>query len=151
MPLVFKTIDKYIRRKKKKSTYCMVFNKVYNEAHFLEKMPYEDINSYKKKNYTDNVAREEFLQFMKERFPNTNLVKIIYKVDLEYLIYPYTGTIIVDCEKDDEVYNAICAKYEDSNGNYISNNAVFWLFEYHADIKKVSKENIYFDGAFLPF
>ena len=70
MPLVFKTIDKYIRRKKKKSTYCMVFNKVYNEAHFLEKMPYEDINSYKKKNYTDNVAREEFLQFMKGRFPN---------------------------------------------------------------------------------
>jgi hypothetical protein len=49
MPLVFKTIDKYIRRKKKKSTYCMVFNKVYNEAHFLEKLPYEDINSYMKK------------------------------------------------------------------------------------------------------
>ena len=66
----------------------------------------------------------------------------IYQVICErYLtqFYPasefLTTTIVIDCEKDDEVYNAICKKYEDELGNPLSKDAVFWSVSYEIALK----------------
>lgn len=72
---------------------------------------------------------------MQTNFPNTKLTEVFDSVSIGYLIYPYLGTIAIDCEEGDEVYNAICSKYEDSNGNYISNNAVFLVITYKVALK----------------
>ena len=140
MPQILKTIEDYVVNDRKRDTYFMVFNKVYNDIHAFNKEP--EINSleeiftgYLNEKFTDNKARDEFLQFMKKKFPNTKLIEVFDLVDSSYMTYPYLGTIAIDCEENDEVYNAICKKYEDSNGTALSNNAVFWVITYDMALK----------------
>ena len=147
MPQILKTIEEYVVNDRKRDTFFMVFNTVYNDIHAFNKEP--EINSldgiftsYLNKEFTDNKARDEFLQFMQKEFPNTKLIEVLDSVSSGYLTYPYLGTIAVDCEENDEVYKAICKKYEDSSGMALSNNAVFWVVSYDIALKfyKESKE-----------
>ena len=140
MPQILKTIEEYVVETRKRDTFFMVFNTVYNDIHAFNKEP--EINSldgictgYLNKEFTDNKARDEFLQFMQKYFPNTELIEVFDLVDSSYLTYPYLGTIAIDCEENDEVYNAICKKYEDSKGMAFSNNAVFWVITYDMALK----------------
>lgn len=136
MPQILKTIEDYVVNDRKKDTYFMVFNTVYNDIHAFNKEPENGIfTGYLNKEFTDNKVRDEFLQFMQKEFPNTKLIEVFDLVDSSYLTYPYLGSIAVDCEENDEVYNAICKKYEDSNGMALSNNAVFWVISYEIALK----------------
>jgi effector-binding domain-containing protein len=144
MPQILKTIEDYVVKDRKKDTFFMVFNTVYNDIHAFNKEP--EINSldeiftgYLNEKFTDNKARDEFLQFMKKEFPNTKLIEVFDLVDSSYLTYPYLGSIAVDCEEKDDVYNAICKKYEDSEGIVVSNNAVFWMITYDMALKFFKK------------
>ena len=83
----------------------------------------------------NNIARDEFINFMKDNFPNTKLEDVFDMVSPGYMVYPYLGTIAIDCERDDEVYNAICKKYEDKLGNPLSKDAVFWSVSYEIALK----------------
>ena len=140
MPQILKTIEEYVVNDRKRDTFFMVFNTVYNDIHAFNKEP--EINSldgiftsYLNKEFTDNKARDEFLQFMQKEFPNTKLIEVLDSVSSGYLTYPYLGTIAIDCEENDEVYNAICKKYEDSKGMALSNNAVSWVISYEIALK----------------
>lgn len=140
MPQILKTIEEYVVNDRKRDTFFMVFNTVYNDIHAFKKEP--EINSlegiftsYLNKEFTDNKARNEFLQFMQKEFPNTKLIEVFDLVDSSYMTYPYLGSIAIDCEENDEVYNAICKKYEDSKGIALSNNAVFWVITYDMALK----------------
>ena len=72
---------------------------------------------------------------MKENFPNTKLVEVFDFVSAGYMVYPYLGTIAIDCEEKDEVYNALCKKYEDETGMPKSNSAIFWAISYEVALK----------------
>lgn len=136
MPQILKTIEEYVVETRKRDTFFMVFNTVYNDIHAFNKEPDNGIfTGYLNKEFTDNKARDEFLQFMKKDFPDTTLIEVFDSVSSSYLTYPYLGTIAVDCEENDEVYNAICKKYEDSKGMALSNNAVFWVISYEIALK----------------
>ena len=144
MPQILKTIEEYVVNDRKRDTFFMVFNTVYNDIHAFNKEP--EINSldgiftsYLNKEFTDNKARDEFLQFMQKEFPNTKLIEVLDSVSSGYLTYPYLGTIAVDCEENDEVFNSICKKYEDSEGMPLSNNAVFWVISYDIALKSYKK------------
>lgn len=144
MPQILKTIEEYVVNDRKRDTFFMVFNTVYNDIHAFNKEP--EINSldgiftsYLNKEFTDNKARDEFLQFMQKEFPNTKLIEVLDSVSSGYLTYPYLGTIAVDCEENDEVFNSICKKYEDSEGMALSNNAVFWVITYDMALKSYKK------------
>ena len=140
MPQILKTIEDYVVNDRKKDTYFMVFNTVYNDIHAFNKEPENGIFTvYLNKEFTDNKTRNEFLEFMQKDFPNTKLIEVFDLVDSSYLTYPYLGSIAVDCEENDEVYNAICKKYEDSNGMALSNNAVFWVITYDMALKSYKK------------
>ena len=151
MPQILKTIDEYVVEDRKRETYFMVFNTVYNDIHAFQKEPetdnLEDIfTGYLNKKYTDNVARDEFLKFMKENFPNTKLVEVFDFVAAGYMMYPYLGTIAIDCEENDEVYNALCKKYEDEDGRPKSNKAVFWALSYELALKSYNERKEFWDA-----
>jgi hypothetical protein len=140
MPKILKTLAEYVVETKKRDTFFMVFNTVYNDIHAFNKEPEIDslkeiFTGYLNKKFTDNKARDEFLQFMQKEFQNTKLIEVFDLVDSSYLTYPYLGSIAVDCEENDEVFMAICKKYEDSNGMALSNNAVFWVITYDMALK----------------
>ena len=140
MPKILKTLAEYVVETKKRDTFFMVFNTVYNDIHAFNKEPEIDslkeiFTGYLNEKFTDNKARDEFLQFMKKEFPNTKLIEVFDLVDSSYMTYPYLGTIAIDCEENDEVYNAICKKYEDLKGMALSNNAVFWVISYEIALK----------------
>ncbi len=151
MPQILKTIDEYTAIDRKRETYFMVFNTVYNDIHAFQKEPetdnLEDIfTGYLNKKYTDNVARDEFLKFMKENFHNTKLVEVFDFVAAGYMMYPYLGTIAIDCEEKDEVYNALCKKYEDEDGRPKSNKAVFWALSYELALKSYNERKEFWDA-----
>jgi hypothetical protein len=136
MPQILKTIEEYVVETRKRDTFFMVFNTVYNDIHAFTKEPENGIfTGYLNKEFTDNKARDEFLEFMQKEFPNTKLIEVFDLVDSSYMTYPYLGTIAIDCEENDEVYNAICKKYEDLKGMALSNNAVFWVISYEIALK----------------
>ena len=156
MPIALYTIEEYIVKERKRDTYWLVFNTVYNDIHAFKKEPTvnEDGSiNYLEKEFTDYKAREEFLEFMKINFPQTKILDVFDLVSASYLIYPYLGSIAIDCEKDDEVFMALSEKYgkpvlvdynkDDElsinlSGNYegtISNNSVFFELNYENALK----------------
>lgn len=147
MPKILKTLAQYVVETRKRDTFYMVFNTVYNDIFVFNREPESDeFMSYIDKDKVDNIAREEFIKFMQKNFPNTKLIEVFDLVDSSYLTYPYLGTLAVDCEENDEVYNAICKKYEDSKGVALSNNAVFWAISYDFALKSYEKSKKAWDN-----
>ena len=85
--------------------------------------------------FVDNQARDEFLQFMQTKFPNTKLIEVLDLIGASYKNCPYLGSIVVDCEKDDNVFLALSKKYGNPYEGVISNNAVFWVLDYENALK----------------
>ena len=142
MPRLLKTLTAYVATIRKRETYFMVFNTVYNDIYAFgneQNSAENGIFGYLNKKYVNNIARDEFINFMKDNFPNVKLEEVFDMVSLGYMVYPYLGTIVIDCEKDDEVYNAICKKYEDELGNPLSKDAVFWSISYEIALKNYNE------------
>ena len=141
MPRLLKTLSQYAVERKKDETHFMVFNTVYNDIYAFKKETSSEENieegifGYLNKKYVNHAARNQFLKFMKDNFPNVKLVEVFDMVSPGYLVYPYLGTIAIDCEENDEVYNAICEKYEDESGFPLSKDAVFWSVSYEIALK----------------
>ena len=142
MPRLLKTLTEYVATIRKRETYFMVFNTVYNDIYAFgneQNSAENGIFGYLNKKYVNNIARDEFINFMKDNFPNVKLEEVFDMVSPGYMVYPYLGTIAIDCERDDEVYNAICKKYEDELGNPLSKDAVFWSVSYEIALKNYNE------------
>lgn len=151
MPIALYTIEEYVVKERKRDTYWLVFNTVYNDIHAFKKEPTvnEDGSiNYLEKEFTDYKAREEFLEFMKINFPQTKILDVFDLVSASYLIYPYLGSIAIDCEKDDEVFTALSEKYGNPYQDAISNNAVFWVLDYENALKFHNERMEVIEGEF---
>ena len=151
MPIALYTIEEYVVKERKSDTYWLVFNTVYNDIHAFKKEPTvnEDGSiNYLEKKFTDYKAREEFLEFMKINFPQTKILDVFDLVSASYLIYPYLGSIAIDCEKDDEVFVALSEKYGNPYQDAISNNAVFWVLDYENALKSHNERMEVIEGEF---
>lgn len=151
MAQIIYTIDEYIVKERKRDTYWLVFNTVYNDVHAFKKKLQrneDDTSSYLSEKFTDNEAREEFLDFMKSNFPQTKIIKVFDLVNAGYLIYPYLGSMAIDCEKDDEVFIALSQKYGNPYDNAIKNNAVFWVLDYENAKKFHDERNEILEAEF---
>ena len=133
MPQMLYTIEEYIAEHRKQDSVWMVFNTRYNELHALHIKPEEDefgiCPSYDK-TFTGNEARQVFLDFMKEQFPQVPLVKVFDMVGLGWIEWPYLGSIAIDADIGSDVYNALCEKYGDAYEDPISTNQVLWVMKY---------------------
>ena len=151
MPIALYTIEEYVAKERKRDTYWLVFNTVYNDIHAFKMKPTvnEDGSiNYLEKKFTDYKAREEFLEFMKTNFPQTKILDVFDLVSSSYLIYPYLGSIAVDCEKDDEVFTALSEKYGNPYEDAISNNAVFWVLDYENALAFYNERKEVLEGEF---
>lgn len=151
MPIALYTIEEYVVKERKRDTFWLVFNTVYNDIHAFKKEPTMNENgtsNYLKKEFTDYKAREEFLEFMRNNFPKTKILDVFDLVSTSYLIYPYLGSIAIDCEKGDEVYNALCKKYEDETEMPKSNSAVFGSITYELALKFYNERTKVIEGEF---
>ena len=126
MPIVLPTIEEYTVSIDKMS-FWLCFNEVYNRFYIhKERTKGESVFDEK---HIDNEAREEFLQFMDTHFPQAKLTPVFDLVSVGYLEYPYLGSIAVDYDENDEIYKALCEKYEDENAHPKSLNTVFYCMD----------------------
>lgn len=136
------TIDEYIADHRKKDTIWMVFNTRYNEIHLFDQYPTneDDLRPYVKE-LTDEVARQEFLDFMQMNFPLTKLVNVFDLVSKTWIEWPYLGSIAIDADIGSDVYKALCAKYGDAYEDPISTNQALWVMGYE-EAREIHQEKI---------
>lgn len=147
MAVALKTIEEYTLKRGKRS-FWMNFNVAYNEIRaFGNTKNYQNMFDVDKK-HTDNQAREEFLNFMQESFPNTKLEYIFDPWGSGWLEFPYLGSIAIDCDEGDEVYEAIDQRYGDEKGDPRSANAVFWYMDLEVAQKIQKERDEDFEGEF---
>ncbi len=129
----------------------LCFNTVYNDVHAFKKELTADeygITRYLDEKNIDNKARDEFLDYMKKNFPDTKLLEVGDLVSSSHLIFPYLGSIVIECEKDDEVFKALSEKYGNPYGDAIKNNAVFWVIDYENALLLWKKREEAYDMEF---
>lgn len=130
MPQILYTVEEYIAEHRKKDSIWIVFNTRYNEIHALHQKLDDDNMVFYDEQYTDSVAREAFLAYMKEHFPDTTLVNVFDLVSPDWLGWPYLGSIAIDADIGSDVYNALCAKYGDAYEDPNDTNQALWVMEY---------------------
>lgn len=131
MPRSLYSVDSYIATKRQKTSIWMVFNTVYNDVHaFKKKIAEDDHDQYLNEKYTDQEAREEFLDFMGKHFPETKLFDVFDLVDIGYIEWPYLGSIAIDADIGSDVCNALSEKYGNPFEDATVNNKVLWVMEY---------------------
>lgn len=128
MAVAIKSIEEYTIKRGKRS-FWMCFNIAYNEIQAYGNTTNYDCMFDVDKKHTDIQAREEFLNFMKENFPNIQLENIFDCWGSEWLEFPYLKSIAIDCDEGDEVYRAIDERYSDKSGAPKSSSAVFWYID----------------------
>ncbi len=145
MPQVLPTIEEFIATDIQRKGYWIVFNTSYNDIHALKKQPELDEETgerrYLVEEDTDEVARAEFLTYMQNNFPNVRLVEVFDVVSLSYMIWPYLGSIAIDMQPGDRVYNALSEKYNDPEKDPTVNNAVLWTMHL-ADAQGIHEERM---------
>jgi len=131
MPRAMYVIEEYVATVRKKDTIYMVFNRRLNDVcAFKKELPANLKSKLLDEKETDNVARNEFISYMKENFPDTALVDVGDFVPLSYIVWPYLGSIAIDADIGSAVYDALCQKYNDAYGDAVNNNAVLWAMDY---------------------
>jgi hypothetical protein len=98
MPRLLKTLSQYAVERKKEETHFMVFNTVYNDEYAFgneQNSAENEIFGYLNEKCVNNIARDEFINFMKDNFPNTKLEDVFDMVSPGYMVYPYLGTIAI--------------------------------------------------------
>lgn len=139
MALTLRSIQEYTIERGKRS-FWMCFNVAYNELKaFGNTQNYSSLLDVNKK-HTDNQAKEEFLSFMQENFPNVKLERIFDRWDNGWLVFPYLGSIAIDCDEGDEVYEMIDKRYSDESGMPKSAHAVFWYMDLEV-AQRIQKES----------
>lgn len=142
MPQILYTIEEYIATKRQKTSIWIVFNTVYNDIHaFKKKLEGDYFEMYLKESYTDQESRQEFLDFMKENFPNTQLFEVFDLVSTEWLQWPYLGSIAIDTDIGSDVYTALSEKYGNPYEDCTANNKVLWVMEYE-DAKSMHDDRV---------
>ena len=95
MPRLIKTLAEYAVERRKEETRFMVFNTVYNDLYAFKNEPNSEENAeygifgYLNEKCVNNIARDEFINFMKDNFPNTKLEDVFDIVSPVYIVYPY--------------------------------------------------------------
>jgi hypothetical protein len=128
MPVALKTIEEIVATQFKRQGYWMVFNRTYNDLHAFRKEV--DHSRYLKKEETDESARAEFITYMQENFPDVKTYQVFDLVSTCHIVWPYLGSIAIDMDEGDAVYQALCAKYNDPADDGNSNTAVLWTVSY---------------------
>ncbi len=134
MPALIKTVEEIIATQFKRQGYWIVFNRTYNDVHAFGKSI--NANLYLNPEDTDEIERSAFLSYMQTHFPDVATYPVFDSVSLDYLIWPYLGSIAIDMDKGDAVYAALSERYNDPELDGNSNHAVLWTMLHEHSLKK---------------
>ncbi len=150
MPRLLRTIEQYIATKRKKDTIFITFNEPYARAKMGISVETEEdeMKSFLDKKKTNWEKRENFIQWMKENFPQIELEDVFDNVPIGYIEWPFLGTVAIDVEIDSPEYNAINARYEDEKGDPKSLDAVVWIMEFDVAKDLHEKKEIFLKDEF---
>jgi hypothetical protein len=132
MAQILQTIEEYISQERKKDTIFISFNEPYAKARMgisLEENQ-DGLMSFLNKDKTHWDKRDEFIQWMRETYPNVHFKDVFDNVPVGYLEWPFLGTIALDVEIDSVEYHAINNRYEDEHGEPKALDAVVWIMSY---------------------
>lgn len=133
MPQLLQTIEEFIATDIQRQGYWIVFNRGYNDVHAFRKPIKIDgdtgLRDYLDREATDEIARAEFVSFMKDNFPKVRLIDVFDCVSTSFITWPYLGSIAIDMQPGDAVYAALSEKYGDPELDAIVNNAVLWTMK----------------------
>ncbi len=151
-----KEIEELISYDLKRDGYWFVFHRLYKEflvfkkpvptdfGRFCVESEYIDVTS----DYIDLDARQEFLSFMAQNFPNVKVYRVTDVVPLGMMSWPYLGSIAIDIQKGDPAYQALSAKYGDPEQAATDNRHVFWVMDYATALKTCVKRKAFWDETF---
>lgn len=145
MPQMIKTIDELIATDLKRDGYWFVFNMLYNDIKAFHKSPPADGRFWLDEKFTDNEARQEFIDFMAEHFPTIKTYEVMDLVSIGTLMWPYLGSIAVDIQKGDPAYQALSAKYGYPEEDATDNRHVFWTIRYEMAVEVHTKRETFWD------
>lgn len=143
------TVEEFIIKRGKEFGFWIVFHTRYNDICAFKKEivcdnPFDNTNE----KYIDTKTREEFLNFMKENFPDTKLTEVFDLMPAGMLVYPYLGSIGVDCDQGDEVFNALSKMYGNPFEDAVANNAVFWVMRLEDAIRSDKERKEFIEAEF---
>lgn len=144
MPQLLPTIEEFIATNIKRQGYWMVFNTVYNDVHAFKKPAPRDESGmprYLMEADTDQQARTEFIDFMQTHYAEVKTYKVMDLVGLSNLIWPYLGSIAIDMQPSDEVYQVLSEKYNDPEQTGKFNHAVLWTMSL-VDAQEIHNERM---------
>jgi hypothetical protein len=132
MAQILQTIEEYISEDRQKDTIFITFNEPYAKARLgiLLNEDESEFMGFLDKEKTNWGKRDEFIQWMKNNYPDIGLEDVFDNVPLGYLEWPFLGTIATDVEIDSPEYHAINKRYEDENGEPKALDAVVWIMAY---------------------
>ncbi len=146
MPQIIKTIEELVVTELKRDGYLFVFNTLYNDIKAFHKPIPPDLDGFwLDQKYTDSNARQAFLDFMAENFPNVKLYEVMDFVPVGTMMWPYLGSIAVDIQKGDPAYQALSAKYGDPEQAATDNRHVFWCMPYEVAVDTHSRREAFWD------
>ncbi len=144
MPRLLRTVEQYIAERNKPYGYWIVFHKLYNEVAIHHNKKYSEI--FLSDEYINHDARVEFENFMKINFPNVILEDVFDYVSLSHLLWPYLGSIAIDMEQGDAVYEALSQKYGDPFDDPYTTDVALWVMskedavKYHDERNRIVEE-----------
>lgn len=146
MPMLLQTVEEIIVTKFQRQGYWMVFNRSYNDVHVFNRKP-ED-GAYLSEASADEGARAEFIEYMKTNFPEVKTYQVFDLVSLSYMVWPYLGSIAIDMDKGDAVYQALSEKYNDPELDGKNSSAVLWTSSYEHALKHHTKRTALIEAEF---
>lgn len=146
MPSMIKTIEELVVTELKRDGYWFVFNTLYNDVRAFKKPIPPSLDTFwLDQKYTDNNARQDFLDFMSENFPIVKLHEVMDFVPTEVMMWPYLGSIAVDLEKGDPAYQALVKIYGDPEEEASDNRHVFWCMPYEVAVEAHRSREAFWD------
>ena len=146
MPILIQTVEEIIATKFQRQGYWMVFNRSYNDVHAFKYKPTS--GEYLTEETTDESARADFIEFMQTNFPEIKTYPVFDLVSVGYMVWPYLGSIAIDMDKGDTVYQALSERYNDPEEDGKANNAVLWTMKYEDALKFHTKRQELIDAEF---
>lgn len=139
MAQVLDTIEGHIANVRKKDTIFIGFSPTYAKVFMDIPIEEESPFGWLSKENVNWEKREEFKKFMAETMPHISLTDVYDNIPVEYIEWPFLGTLAIDVEIDSPEYHAINNRYEDENGEPYTLDAVVYIMKYEDALRVYEK------------
>lgn len=144
MAQILMLIEEYIVKVRKEDTLFMGFHPLFAKAYINLPMTEDEQMKWLKKSHIAVKAREEFIAYMAKNLPHVTLTEVFDNVPVDYIEWPYLGTLALDIPVGSKEQKEIEARYENEQGQPKSLDAVLYIMSYE-DAKRSYEKRLALD------